>query len=234
MVASLSLGATNSLAGDDHKMPSFDRMDKNGNGEIRREEFRQFANPNQQSRLWDKTVDDIEDRVVINADGKEIGEVDELAYNQRTDSVNVIIEVGGFLGIGETKVAIPLDEINFQDDKIQWSTRYTEDQLKNRYSYIENDHRELSEDLQLSSVRDGVFQEGQQNMERVSKRASGRVDKSFDELDQNRDGILTKEEAREADASRLTENWARADKNNNDKLERSEFSAFEMRDQKQY
>ena len=47
----------------------------------------------------------------------------------------------------------------------------------------------------------------------------------FNKLDTNHDGYISKEEA--SANKELTEDWKRADRNRDDKLDESEFSAFE-------
>jgi hypothetical protein len=47
----------------------------------------------------------------------------------------------------------------------------------------------------------------------------------FNKLDTNHDGYISKDEARSN--KELTEDWKRADRNRDDKLDESEFSAFE-------
>lgn len=47
----------------------------------------------------------------------------------------------------------------------------------------------------------------------------------FSKLDSNRDGYLTRSEIERN--SKLAEDWSTADKNQDDKISRAEFSAFE-------
>ena len=52
--------------------------------------------------------------------------------------------------------------------------------------------------------------------------------KTFDELDQNGDGYISKTEIK--DNSDMNKNWTKADRNKDDKLDAAEFSAFEGRE----
>ncbi len=71
-------------------------------------------------------VDDLEDMKIIGSDGEEIGEVDEvLAAND--GSMAVAAEVGGFLGMGEHVVVLPLDDAHISDGKLVISM--TSDQI---------------------------------------------------------------------------------------------------------
>ena len=53
------------------------------------------------------------------------------------------------------------------------------------------------------------------------------VPKTFDELDTDHDGYISKSEAQ--NTKDLSKDWAKADKDKNDKLDVSEFSAFESK-----
>ncbi|MCF3972059.1 PRC-barrel domain-containing protein [Paracoccus salsus] len=61
----------------------------------------------------DEVVDaGLDGLVVFSADDEEIGEIDRFDTEGRL----AVIAVGGFLGLGERDVALPLDEISFQRD----------------------------------------------------------------------------------------------------------------------
>lgn len=62
------------------------------------------------------TVADLEDRNVVTFEGENIGEIDQLVSNG--GQVYAIIEHGGFLGIGESKVAIPADRLGMRGEDI--------------------------------------------------------------------------------------------------------------------
>jgi sporulation protein YlmC with PRC-barrel domain len=61
--------------------------------------------------------EDIRGRTVKGKDGKDIGKVDDLLIDERDRKVRFLrVESGGFLGIGETKVFIPIDAITMITD----------------------------------------------------------------------------------------------------------------------
>lgn len=64
--------------------------------------------------------EDIRGRKVRDKDGKDIGKVDDLLIDTRERKVRLMrVESGGFLGVGETKVLIPIDAITkISDDAI--------------------------------------------------------------------------------------------------------------------
>jgi sporulation protein YlmC with PRC-barrel domain len=56
--------------------------------------------------------DDIRGRTVKDRDGKELGHVDDLLIDQPLRKVRfMLVESGGFAGLGTTKVLIPIDAI---------------------------------------------------------------------------------------------------------------------------
>jgi uncharacterized protein YrrD len=67
---------------------------------------------------FNRTVDDIEDLDLKNADGDEIGEVEEVLIDAGGQPVAIAVEVGGFLGIGERDVVLGLDQVQLVDDDL--------------------------------------------------------------------------------------------------------------------
>jgi sporulation protein YlmC with PRC-barrel domain len=65
--------------------------------------------------------EDIRGRVVKDSDGTEIGKVDDLLIDKDDRRVCFIrVESGGFLGMGETQVFIPIDAITMITDVDVW------------------------------------------------------------------------------------------------------------------
>jgi sporulation protein YlmC with PRC-barrel domain len=63
-------------------------------------------------------VDRIEDMDVYTADDQRVGEVEEVLGTTQGEATAVALEVGGFLGVGEREVIVPLDQITMQGDRI--------------------------------------------------------------------------------------------------------------------
>lgn len=74
------------------------------------------------------TVRQMEDAYVFDARGKRIGEVEEVIANNRGQIVGLTVEVGGFLGMGDKEVLVPLEHLTVQNG--QFRTNLTADQLK--------------------------------------------------------------------------------------------------------
>jgi sporulation protein YlmC with PRC-barrel domain len=73
-------------------------------------------------------VKDIIGKNVYGADGKEIGEINNLLVDPQGRIRAVIVEFGGFLGIGENKVAVPWQKLTVGKDRI--ATDMTPDVIK--------------------------------------------------------------------------------------------------------
>jgi ribosomal 30S subunit maturation factor RimM len=73
----------------------------------------------------------LEGATVYGTDDHRIGKVDHLRDSGEHSAV--IIDVGGFLGIGTRPVAVPLSALDFmrdEDGKVHAVTSWTKDQLK--------------------------------------------------------------------------------------------------------
>ncbi|WP_224408304.1 PRC-barrel domain-containing protein [Afifella sp. IM 167] len=74
------------------------------------------------------TVEDLKDMEIVGADGEEIGEVDDVLVSSDGSSMAVAAEVGGFLGMGEHEVVLPLEGAHITNDKLVITM--TADQIK--------------------------------------------------------------------------------------------------------
>ena len=81
----------------------------------------------QAAELVTVSVADLEDRKVVSYEGERIGEIGNVV-NSGGQAV-AIIEHGGFLGIGENKVAVPLDRLGMRGDDLVL-LGLTEEQMK--------------------------------------------------------------------------------------------------------
>ncbi len=53
---------------------------------------------------------------IVNAQGEKIGDVNDVLFDRTGKITTVVIGVGGFLGLGEKKVALPFEAITYSDD----------------------------------------------------------------------------------------------------------------------
>ena len=64
------------------------------------------------------SVDELEDLAIVGPAGEEIGEVEEALMTPDGTIDAVAAEVGGFLGIGESEVVIPLDRLRLDGGRL--------------------------------------------------------------------------------------------------------------------
>src|SRR5215207_1738331 len=64
------------------------------------------------------TVNALEDKGLVGPDGKKIADVEGMVENNADKKQFVIVERGGFLGIGAKEIAISIENIAVQGDKV--------------------------------------------------------------------------------------------------------------------
>ena len=74
------------------------------------------------------SVDEIEGMDVYGPGGEEIAEVDDVLIGEDGSSLAVSLDVGGFLGIGDKDVAIPLESLSVSPNGL--SIDLTEEELE--------------------------------------------------------------------------------------------------------
>jgi sporulation protein YlmC with PRC-barrel domain len=86
----------------------------------------------------DLTAENLIGSDVVDPNEKEIGEVEDVVFNPQGNIEAVVLDVGGFLGMGEKPVAITFDQLNIQKgdgDDLRIQVNATEEQLKNAPAY---------------------------------------------------------------------------------------------------
>ena len=63
-------------------------------------------------------VDEVEDITVVDAAGNTIGEVDEVLGTSNGQPVAVVVEAGGFLGMGEKDVIVDITRLTKNGDSV--------------------------------------------------------------------------------------------------------------------
>lgn len=72
---------------------------------------------------------------IITSNGESIGTIEKLVISKKDNTVHAISGVGGFMGIGEKVVAIPVNQLRVQGDSLVLSAEITEDSLKQEKKY---------------------------------------------------------------------------------------------------
>lgn len=69
----------------------------------------------------------------IDTSWTEVGEIDDILLDRNGKMVGILIEVGGFLGINDRDVVIPLENVRFatgEGDTYSYVTNLTEEEIK--------------------------------------------------------------------------------------------------------
>lgn len=74
------------------------------------------------------TIDQVEEGSVYDSTGERIGEVDDVLIGADGSSMAVSLDVGGFIGIGEKDVVIPVDDLSPTENG--FSVNMTREQLE--------------------------------------------------------------------------------------------------------
>ena len=87
------------------------------------------------------------ERKITNLQNKEVGEVEEVVQGP-DGSASLVVEAGGFMGIGEKEILVPLDEIRLSGSRLIWETQKGASELKDaeEYRYEENRYSTIADD----------------------------------------------------------------------------------------
>lgn len=80
-------------------------------------------------------VREIIGRDVVNASGKDIGEIDDIVINDQDQAMYAVIGVGGFLGLGQKEIAIPFEQLRLGADNVILMSERSESDLKQMPAY---------------------------------------------------------------------------------------------------
>ena len=81
---------------------------------------------------------DMVGRSVYTRTGDRIGEVDDVVVNRNNRATGVVLGVGGFLGVGEKKAVVPLNQLEMQGDRLV-APNLTRDDLQRMSAYQDRD-----------------------------------------------------------------------------------------------
>ena len=80
----------------------------------------------------------LEGREVVNRQGKVVGEVEKV-ITQSGKVQDVVVSVGGFMGIGDKDVLVDARQLQTKGNRILWDTPLDENRLDNMQEYKESD-----------------------------------------------------------------------------------------------
>jgi hypothetical protein len=91
--------------------------------------------------------DEVIGKDVVNMNDEEVGTITDLVMDQEQKLVGIVLSVGGFLGIADKWVAIPVDQIEFPTDErpARLLVAVTEEQLQNAPDFMTREEVEAEE-----------------------------------------------------------------------------------------
>lgn len=95
--------------------------------------------------LMQVELDKLKEKTVVNAQGEELGGVDDIVMSRQGDQKGFVVSVGGILGIGDTQVFVPANEVKVTGDNIVWETSQSEDQIKKSSEYRADQFQSVSD-----------------------------------------------------------------------------------------
>lgn len=108
----------------------------------------------QSNQLMSQRASELEGRSIANREGEEIGEVQHVAKHNDSGELFAIVSVGGFWGIGATDIALPLNDMQVEDDQLVVSTAYGSDEIEDSSNdYQEDEYSEVDGDMTLSEAK---------------------------------------------------------------------------------
>ncbi|SHJ04563.1 PRC-barrel domain-containing protein [Wenxinia saemankumensis] len=100
--------------------------------------------------LDEMTVGDVLGMSVESPDGENIGDVDYVI--QTADGLAAVIGIGGFLGLGEYTVALPLDEFQLNEDFTAFTLGTTREALEAQPEFDESGIESLEDELVVGDL----------------------------------------------------------------------------------
>ena len=113
------------------------------------------SNPNNGKAAVDATkisANDLNGTTVYDADNQNVGSVGDVIVTKDGKIDAVVVDIGGFLGIGQKPVAIAFEDLNIRKDKdgnLTAYTTFTKDQLDNAPKYDKNAYKTQRDTMRL-------------------------------------------------------------------------------------
>jgi len=100
-------------------------------------------------------IDDLLGKEVVNTDGQLIGEIERVVRDREGRTLQMLISTGGFLGLGEKHLALPLENARLEGDQIHLTEPLHEQQMQAAIeTYEKRDYQEISRQGSNETVAD--------------------------------------------------------------------------------
>ncbi len=129
-------------------------QDKEGQEREQAEQNNQNDQADQENSLMSRQVSDLEGMTVMNKEDEEIGDVQHVAKHDESGDLFAIVSVGGIWGFGATDIALPLNDMQLEDDQLVVNSSYGEDEIEDSSNdYEEDEYSEVDGDMTLSEAQ---------------------------------------------------------------------------------
>ncbi len=156
---------------------------------------------------------------VKNRQGEELGEIEDLVLDKTGQIKYVVISHGGFLDIGDKVVAVPWQASRVSIDKDNVVMDISRAQLAEAPNFEKDKLPDMS--AQEWETKERTFTDSYAAKHEVD---APNTKVSFESLDTNSDGHVSKEEAQAEQA--ISARFAKLDRNDDGKLSQWEFNAY--------
>lgn len=153
----------------------------------------------------------LSDREVQTPEGEQLGRISELVVDKSGQVKYAVLSHGGTLGIGEKMTAVSWDSLQIAEKGEYYVLNANKEQLANAPTFGEENWPVNAQWTPSAASLAGESGISQQT--------------TFAELDKDKNGYLSKDEAESADE--LNAKFDLVDQNRDERIDRSEFSAFE-------
>lgn len=84
--------------------------------------------------------DQIVGKAIVSRDGEEIGDVQEIVQDPTSQQKFAVVDVGGFLGVGQKSIVIPFDELQVSSGGDRLQSDLTRETLQTETEYSPGDY----------------------------------------------------------------------------------------------
>lgn len=103
------------------------------------QDSQKVVNEGSQASVEGIRAEELIGRNVVNRKGEDLGEVEGLVIQPQKEEVHAVVSIGGFLGIGDRDVAIPIEQLQIGTDNVTLMSQQTKEQLEVLPEYDENE-----------------------------------------------------------------------------------------------
>lgn len=89
----------------------------------------------------DHRATDLIGTAVVDTEGEQVGEIDDLVVSPTDGRIHAVLAVGGVLGVGERLVSVPLEELEIEPEAADGEARDSEPTVRLRMTSEELESR---------------------------------------------------------------------------------------------